>query len=111
MIYDDSEAALKGAIVMARPANLQIKPLQRAMAEACAEGYCRANGLSMEKLRTQRFEVIMDQMVFAQPTGVKPDGLCNDIATRPYPTLILRLDDKGELCIEQTEYTQKYLAE
>lgn len=96
---------------MARPANLQIKPLQRAMAEACAEGYCRANGLSMEKLRTQRFEVIMDQMVFAQPTGVKPDGLCNDIATRPYPTLILRLDDKGELCIEQTEYTQKYLAE
>ena len=52
----------------------------------------------------------MDQMVFAQPTGVKPDGLCNDISTRPYPTLILRLDDKGELRIEQTEYTQKYLA-
>ena len=95
---------------MARPANLQIKPLQRAMAEACAENYCRANGLSLEKLKAQRFEVIMDQMIFAQPTGVKPDGLCNDIATRPYPTLILRLDDKGELCIEQTEYTRKHLA-
>lgn len=95
---------------MARPANLQIQPLQRAMAEACAENYCRANGLSLEKLKAQRFEVIMDQMIFAQPTGVKPDGLCNDIATRPYPTLILRLDDKGELCIEQTEYTRKYLA-
>lgn len=94
---------------MARPENLQIKPLQRAMAEACAENYCRANGLSLEKLKAQRFEVIMDQMIFAQPTGVKPDGLCNDIATRPYPTLILRLDDNGELCIEQTEYTRKYL--
>lgn len=109
MIYGDSETALKGSNAVARPANLQIKPLQRAMAEACAEGYCRANGLSMEKLRTQRFEIIMAQMVFAQPTGVKPDGLCNDIATRPYPTLILSLNDTGELCIEQTEYTMKYL--
>lgn len=94
---------------MARPAYLQIKPLLRAMAEACAESYCNANGLSLEKLRAQRFEVIMDQMVFAQPTGVKPDGLRNDIATRPYPTLTLRLDDKGEIKIEQTEYTRKYL--
>lgn len=95
---------------MTRPAYLQIKSLLRAMAEACAESYCKANGLSLEKLKAQRFEVIMDQMVFAQPTGVKPDGLRNDIATRPYPTLILRLDDKGEIKIEQTEYTRKYLA-
>ena len=94
---------------MTRPAYFQIKSLLRAMAEACAESYCKANGLSLEKLKAQRFEVIMDQMVFAQPTGVKPDGLRNDIATRPYPTLILRLDDKGEIKIEQTEYTRKYL--
>ena len=86
------------------------KPLMRAMAEICAEDYCKTNNLSVEKLKTQRFEIIVDQMIFAQPTGIKPDGLRNDIATQPYPTLILRLDEHGEIQVEPTEYTQKYLS-
>ena len=86
------------------------KQLQRAMAEVCATSYCREHGLSMEKLRTQRFETIADMMVFAQPTGVVPDGLRNDIATRPYPTLVIRLDEQGKLIVEGTPHTQKYLA-
>lgn len=89
---------------------LRAKPLVRAMAEYCAEAYCKANNLSVEKLRSQRFEIIADQMVFAQPTDVKPDGLCNDLDTQPYPTLILRLDSHGAIQIETTDYTRKYLA-
>ena len=89
---------------------LRVKSLQRAMAEACAADYCRKHGLSLEKLKTQRFETIADMMVFAQPTGVIPDGLRNDIATRPLPTLVIRLDDSGNLVIEGTSHTEKYLA-
>ena len=88
---------------------LRVKPLQRAMAEACAADYCHKHGLSLEKLKTQRFETIADMMVFAQPTGIAPDGLRNDIATRPYPTLIIRLDDSGKLVVEGTQHTEKYL--
>ena len=49
-------------------------------------------------------------MIFAQPTGVKPDGLCNDIASQPLPTLILSLDANEHIKVEPTEHTQKYLA-
>lgn len=86
------------------------KKLQRVMAEAYAADYLKKNGLSMAKLKMQRFEIIDDMMIFAQPTGVKPDGLRNDLATRPYPTLILKLDENGNLLIETTEHTRKYLA-
>ena len=89
---------------------LRAKPLQRAMAEACAASYCEAHGLSMEKLRSQRFETVADMMIFAQPTGVSPDGLRNDIATRPLPTLVLRLDEQGNLLVEGTQHTRRYLA-
>ena len=87
------------------------KPLQRAMAEAVVAGYCKEHNLSTEKLKAQRFETIADMMIFAQPTGVQPDGLRNDIDTRPYPTLIIRLDGDGHLVIEETQHTAKYLAE
>jgi len=89
---------------------LRAKPLQRALAEACAAGYCREHGLSVDKLKAQRFETIADMMVFAQPTGVVPDGLRNDIATRPIPTLLIRLDESGNLVVESTPHTEKYLA-
>lgn len=79
------------------------------MAEYCAEAYCKANNLSVEKLRLQRFEIIAGQMIFVPPTGVKPDGLRNDLDTQPYPTLILRLDSHGEIQIETTEHTRRYL--
>ena len=89
---------------------MRAKPLQRAMAETVAAGYCREHGLSLDKLKTQRFEAIADMMVFAQPTGVKPDGLKNDLDTRPVPTLVIRLDEKGNLMVEGTPHTLKYLA-
>ena len=86
------------------------KPLQRAMAEAVVAGYCKEHNLSLEKLKTQRFETIADMMMFAQPTGIQPDGLRNDIETRPYPTLVIKLDNSGQLLIEETQHTAKYLA-
>ena len=89
---------------------LRTKPLQRAMAEMCVVDYCREHDLSLDKLKTQRFETIADMMIFAQPTGVAPDGLCNDIATRPIPTLIIRLDESGNLVVEGTQHTKEYLA-
>ena len=76
---------------------LTAKPLLRAMALQCAEPYCEKYGLSVEKLKDQKFEVILDEIFFAQPTGVKPDGLRNDLATVPYPTLIMRLDEDGNI--------------
>lgn len=89
---------------------MRTKPLQRAMAEVVVAGYCKEHGLSLDKLKTQRFETIADMMMFAQPTGVQPDGLRNDIETRPYPTLIIKLDSAGHLLIEETPHTAKYLA-
>ena len=86
------------------------KPLQRAMAEAVASTYCRDHNLSMAKLKTQRFETVADMMVFAQPTGVAPDGLRNDIETRPIPTLVIRLSDDGKLQVEGTPHTTQYLS-
>ena len=89
---------------------MRTKPLQRAMAEAVVAGYCREHGLSLEKLKAQRFETIADVMMFAQPTNVQPDGLRNDIETRPYPTLVIKLDGRGQLLIEETPHTATYLA-
>lgn len=85
------------------------KELAKAMAFDVATRYCQENGLSVEKLKTQQFTLFADIACFAQPSGVKPEGLVNDIKTQPYPTLILKADD-GKLIVEQTEHTHKYLA-
>lgn len=86
------------------------KPLQRALALHYAEPYCIEHGLSVEKLKRQDFAVIIDQMIFAQPTGVKPDGLRDDIASQPLPTLIISLDANNNIKVESTEHTRKYLS-
>lgn len=88
----------------------RVQPLQRAMAEKCVAEYCERHNLSMEKLRTQRFLMVADTMIFAQPAAIKPDGLRNDIETQPYPTLILKLNKAGQLHIEATKDAAKYLA-
>ena len=88
---------------------LKAKPLLRAMALQCAEPYCEKYGLSVEKLKSEEFGVILDMIIFAHPTGVEPDGLCNDLATQPYPTLALRLDEGGKICCVETAYTRQYL--
>lgn len=87
----------------------QEKELAKAMAFDVAARYCRDNGLSVEKLRTQRFEWLTDIACFMQPTGIKPDGLLNDLQTQPYPTLLLK-SKNGNLIVEQTEHTKKYLS-
>lgn len=87
-----------------------IQGIMKAIALEAASRYCLEHGLSLEKLKAQKCEIIENAMVFAQPTGVKPDGLRNDLATRPHPTLILKLDKNGNLLIETTEHTKKYLA-
>lgn len=83
--------------------------LKKAMAGKAAEAYCKKAGLSLEKLKTQRFNWILDTVIFSQPSDTIPDGLCNDKATMPYPTLIMKEQD-GELVFEQTEHTKKYLS-
>ena len=82
--------------------------LGRAMALKIAEAYCMEHGYSMEKVREQRFFLMYDEAIFAQPRGVEPDGLTNDMDTMPLPTLIITVD-KGELVVRTTEHTDKYL--
>ena len=86
------------------------KELAKAMAFDVAARYCKENGLSVEKLRTQQFDLFADIACFSQPSGVKPEGLTNDLKTQPYPTLILKAQN-GKLVVEQTEHTHKFLAQ
>lgn len=82
--------------------------LGRAMALRIAEAYCAQHGYSVEKVRKQRFFLMYDEAIFAQPRGVEPDGLTNDRDTMPLPTLILTVD-KGELVVRTTGHTDQYL--
>lgn len=82
--------------------------LQKSLATEYALSYCRKKGLATDKLLKQRFDVIDNHAIFSQPSGVKPNGLTNDMATMPFPTLIITCDADG-LHIETTEYTEKYL--
>ena len=83
--------------------------LQKALALEAAKDYCKKNNLSLEKLKKQKFQIVYDSAIFAQPNNIIPNGLCNDLATQPKPTLIVKNNDLG-LIVEQTEYTQKYLS-
>lgn len=83
--------------------------LQHAVSLELAKDYCQNNGLSFDKLKGQEFYWIYGEAIFAQPSGVKPEGLTNDRETMPLPTLIIKLDN-NELKIEQTEHTKKYLS-
>ena len=83
--------------------------LLRTMALNLAKQYCEDNQLSYEKLSKQRFDILYDIASFSQPSDVKPNGLLNDMATMPFPTLVIKTKD-DEIVFEQTEYTQKYLA-
>jgi hypothetical protein len=85
--------------------------LVRTLALNVAKEYCLKNTLSLDKLEKQQFDLIYDSAFFGQPTGVIPNGLCNDLATQPLPTLIIKKDDTGTLVVEETEHTRKYLAQ
>ena len=83
--------------------------MQRLLSLVAAKDYCEKNNLSIEKVEKQLFFFGYDSAIFAQPSDVIPNGLCNDIDTQPKPTLIIRNQD-GELIIEETELTRKILA-
>lgn len=82
--------------------------LHKVMALELAKGFCSKHGYNLKKLQAQRYIELPSCICFAQPTGVKPDGLRNDIATQPLPTLLVKLVN-GELTFETTEHTDKYL--
>lgn len=90
----------------------EAKRLERVKALEYAEKYCEQNGLSMNELKKQEFQRIGDMMIFAQPSDVEPDGLRNDIATQPLPTLVVRLDENGKMVkCEPTVHTKRFLSE
>ena len=82
--------------------------LQRALALEVARPFCKQHGYSFEKLKEQRFFFNYGTAAFAQPTGIKPNGLLNDMKTMPLPTLIIKSDGEN-LTVETTEHTEKYL--
>jgi hypothetical protein len=84
------------------------KELQKALAIAYVTPFCMEHNLSLEKLKSQRFNLSCNECAFAQPRDVKPNGLVNDRETMPKVTLIVR-HENGQLLIEETEYTKAYL--
>ncbi len=81
---------------------------QKSCALAMAEEYCRKNGMSYDRLKSQRFERLCNFWCFLQPSDVEPQGLKNDMETIPKVTLILKVKDE-KFCFEQTEHTAEYL--
>lgn len=84
------------------------KRLQRLLAIEYVKDYCIQNGLSLEKLKLQRFELSYNECGFFHPSDVTALGLTNDQETMPKATLIIK-NENEELIICETEYTKKYL--
>ena len=84
------------------------RKLQRLLAIEYVKDYCIQNGISLDKLETQRFELSYNECGFFQPSDVSPLGLTNDKETMPKATLLIK-HENGCLKISQTEYTKQYL--
>lgn len=84
------------------------KELQKALAIAYVTPFCIENNLSLKKLQSQRFILSYNECAFAEPSGVKPNGLFNDAETMPKVTLIIKFED-GKLEIKETEHTKEFL--
>ena len=82
--------------------------MQKSQAMMLAEKYCRESGISYDKLKNQRFECLGNFGCFLQSSGIKTQGLKNDMATMPKITLILEMKD-GKVSFKQTEHTSVYL--
>jgi len=85
------------------------REIQKVLALEALREYCDENKLSIEKLKEERFELSYNECSFFHPSDIKPEGLLNDKETMPKVTLMLKLED-GQLKIEETEYTKKYLS-
>lgn len=83
------------------------KKLQRLLAIEYVKDYCLQNSLSLEKLKTQIFELSYNECGFLQPSDVNPVGLTNDKETMPKATLLIK-NEGGELKISETEYTKQF---
>ena len=83
--------------------------LQRNMALTLSKQYCLEKGLSYEKLKNQSFNFSDGTAWFMQPNDTVPEGLTNDMATMPKPTLVIK-SINGGIVFEQTEYTRQYLS-
>mgnify|MGYP004635072643 CR=1 FL=1 len=69
-----------------------------------AKEYCADNGLDISLLDRQVVYVIDGDVIFAQPSGVKANGLKNDLETQPKPTLVLEKQRNG-FSVKTTEHT------
>ena len=85
------------------------KSLQRLLAIEYVKDYCLQKGLSLERLKTQRFELSYHECGFFQPSDIPALGLVNDYETMPKATLIIK-NENGRLIISETEYTKQYLS-
>lgn len=86
------------------------KKLIHSLATQYALDYCASHGLSKEKLKKQRFDIVLNRAIFSQPSSVAPDGLRNDMKTLPTPTLVITMND-GDLSIEETKDTKRFLGD
>lgn len=86
-----------------------IEGIEKAIAIHAVSSFCASHGLSVEKLSQQIYDVYNDVAIFSAPSSAKPDGLRNDIETRPVPVLIVERK-KGTIEIHQTEHTAQYLS-
>lgn len=97
---------------MSKPIRVQkmsgVQGIEKALALNAADAFCKTNGYSMQKLKEKRLYVFDEEAVFAAPRNVKPDGLKNDLETRPIPVLVLKYIE-GDIVIEKTEYTDSFL--
>lgn len=73
------------------------KNLQRLLAIEYVKDYCMQKGLSLEKLKTQRFELSYSECGFFQPSDVTALGLINDQETMPKATLTKATKKSGLL--------------
>ncbi len=84
------------------------KSLQRLLAIEYVKDYCIQKGFSLEKLKSQQFELSYSECGFFQPSDVPVLGLTNDQETMPKATLIIK-NENGKLMICETEHTKEYL--
>lgn len=84
------------------------RELQKALALEFVKGYCKQKGYSWEKLSCQKFEISYNECAFFHNSDVPQQGLTNDMETLPQIVLLIKFD-KGNLFIEETQYTKQYI--
>lgn len=84
------------------------RDFQKALVIEYVKDYFKENNLSIKKLQKQRFTLVCNECAFEQPNDIKSDQFIIDGEPKPQITLIIKYE-KGELHIEETEYTKIFL--